>query len=152
MGKYKGYTDDELKKKREYMRKFRKRHPTLDSDNYRKKLAKEPGYNKRKYAENREKSLRKARNSWYKKAFGITLADYERMFEEQSGACAICRQPEVVMMNGKIMRLAVDHSHKTQKARGLLCQKCNGMIGLSTENEMILRNAIDYLARWEAGN
>ena len=51
--------------------------------------------------------------------YNITLAEYDQMFEDQKGVCAICGNPE----NNR--RLAVDHDHKTGKVRGLLCTRCN---------------------------
>lgn len=59
------------------------------------------------------------RASKYKRLFGITLEEYDRMFEEQNGLCAICRKPP------KNYRLAVDHDHDTGAVRGLLCPPCN---------------------------
>lgn len=59
------------------------------------------------------------------RSFGITLADYEAMFEAQGGLCGICGKPERETAGGFIKRLAVDHDHKTGKVRGLLCSMCN---------------------------
>jgi hypothetical protein len=55
--------------------------------------------------------------------FGITLAEYDKMFNEQGGVCKICGGT-----NGTI-RLAVDHDHDTGKVRGLLCTRCNLVLG-----------------------
>lgn len=35
--------------------------------------------------------------------------------------CAICKKPRSAFKN----KLSVDHSHKTDRIRGLLCYKCN---------------------------
>ncbi len=48
----------------------------------------------------------KKRDAYYKRKYGITLADYQKMDGEQGGVCAICRRPPTKN------RLAVDHSHK----------------------------------------
>jgi hypothetical protein len=56
--------------------------------------------------------------------YGVTPQEYEDKLSEQNGVCAICARP-----NGKI-RLAVDHDHKTGKVRGLLCNRCNIVLGL----------------------
>lgn len=71
---------------------------------------------------------------------GITVSDYDRMFVEQHGVCAICEQPELTR------RLSVDHNHATGKVRGLLCHRCNVAIGLFKENVDVLSSAIGYLA------
>ncbi len=65
------------------------------------------------------------RRKMLKTNFGITLEQYDQMFEKQNGVCAICNG-----INADGRRLAVDHSHETGKVRGLLCTRCN--IGLGT--------------------
>lgn len=47
--------------------------------------------------------------------------------------------------NGKIKMLAVDHSHKNGKVRGLLCQRHNIMIGHCDDSIDILIRAMEYL-------
>jgi hypothetical protein len=79
------------------------------------------------------------------KNFGIDLADYQRMFVEQEGACAICRQPETEKRNGKAKWLAVDHDHTTGAVRGLLCVACNTGIGKLGDDPARLRAAATYL-------
>jgi len=46
-----------------------------------------------------------------------------------------------------IKRLAVDHDHKTNKIRGLLCQFCNTALGKFLDDVEILKKAILYLER-----
>lgn len=61
--------------------------------------------------------------------YGITLDEYNRMFEEQKGRCAICDRPEIATTkSGKARRLAIDHDHATGAIRSLLCIKCNASI------------------------
>jgi hypothetical protein len=65
------------------------------------------------------------RRNALKTRYGITTADYDRMFEEQGGVCKLCnRNPH------KKTRLSVDHSHSTGFVRGLLCIPCNRSLGL----------------------
>jgi hypothetical protein len=88
----------------------------------------------------------KAKNSDLKKRFGITLSDYERMFEEQNGVCAICEQPEKShQRDGSPSSLVVDHCHDTKKIRGLLCHHCNRGIGFLQDSSDILLKAAVYL-------
>ena len=74
-----------------------------------------------------------------KNRFGITLEEYQRLFDLQLGGCAICKQPE------KDQNLAVDHDHVTGRVRGLLCRKCNIALGMLKEDEDIIWNLLDYL-------
>lgn len=76
-----------------------------------------------------------------KHSFGITIDEYERLLVSQNGLCAICRKRCVT---GK--RLSVDHDHSTGKIRGLLCMKCNSMIGHADDSLIVLQSAIAYLA------
>lgn len=59
------------------------------------------------------------------KKFGITEAEYSRLFNQQGGTCAICKG----LPDTRWKMLAVDHDHSTGKVRGLLCMTCNTMLG-----------------------
>jgi prolyl oligopeptidase PreP (S9A serine peptidase family) len=84
------------------------------------------------YSKNKELIL--ARNKKYNKEnpdkrksailkyeYGITLDQYNEMFKEQEGKCAICQRHQ----NKLTRTLCVDHDHKTNKVRALLCLTCN---------------------------
>ncbi len=85
-----------------------------------------------------------------KRTFGIHLIDYQRMFIEQNGVCAICERPETVKRRGKVKWLAVDHNHETGHVRGLLCDHCNKAVGLMREDPRSLRRAADYVEKYAA--
>jgi len=53
------------------------------------------------------------------KTYGLTPEGYAALLDVQDGKCAICRARPVSK------RLAVDHDHKTDAVRGLLCSRCN---------------------------
>jgi hypothetical protein len=72
-----------------------------------------------------------------KARYGLTVADYERMLEEQRGVCAIC--------GNEMDPPCVDHDHATGKVRGLLCKSCNWILGRAKDNPDIFRRAILYL-------
>ncbi len=74
------------------------------------------------------------------KNYGMSLDDYNEMYEDQDGRCMICDRPE---RENKL--LAVDHCHTTGNVRGLLCQNCNLGIGLLEDNIKFLKGAIKYL-------
>ena len=81
--------------------------------------------------------------------FGLEMDDYKKMFDEQQGVCAICGKPETELhQTGVPLSLSVDHDHKTNKVRGLLCRKCNLMIANADENYVTLINAVYYLEKY----
>jgi hypothetical protein len=76
-----------------------------------------------------------------KRMYGITLDEHTKMYEEQSGRCAICGNEG----NGKWKKLCVDHCHNTGKVRKLLCHHCNTALGLVGDNIQTLQKMIQYL-------
>ncbi len=44
-------------------------------------------------------------------------------------------------------KMIIDHSHSSGEIRGILCQRCNIMIGLSGDDPAILERAINYLKK-----
>jgi hypothetical protein len=79
------------------------------------------------------------KNRVYQRIYGITLADYWRMYKEQDGHCAICT---------KQMSLVVDHNHQTGRVRGLLCGSCNRGIGYLGDDPIRLQRASEYLKQF----
>lgn len=76
------------------------------------------------------------------KNYGITMQEYEEMFELQEGTCAICGDEQDDM-------LFVDHDHETGEVRGLLCLHCNSGIGYFGDDVSKLEKAIAYLHKEE---
>jgi hypothetical protein len=87
-----------------------------------------------------EKHRIKARNGLIK-GYGILPEDYNRMFEEQEGKCAICG----LHQSNFNRSLAIDHCHTTGKVRMLLCTNCNSLLGMAKESRDILKKAEAYL-------
>lgn len=85
----------------------------------------------------------------YKKFNGMTAHEHSEMLIKQKNVCAICLNPESVMRNGYIKKLAIDHCHENGKIRGLLCQFCNAGIGYFKDNPELLQSAIIYLKQYE---
>jgi hypothetical protein len=67
------------------------------------------------------------------------------MQKKQGGVCAICEKKETRKYKGKIIRLSIDHNHKTGEIRGLLCHGCNVGIGHFSDSIEFLLKAINYL-------
>jgi hypothetical protein len=75
------------------------------------------------------------------KKYGISPDDYNQMFANQKGTCLICETHQ----NDLEQKLCVDHCHSTSKVRGLICKKCNLLLGHAKDNIVILQSAINYL-------
>lgn len=80
-----------------------------------------------------------------KRAFGLSVQEYESMLIAQNGVCAICHKHETRNFNGRICPLAVDHDHATGKIRKLLCHNCNKGLGFFRDNPVLLLEAAKYL-------
>jgi Recombination endonuclease VII len=79
----------------------------------------------------------------YRLAHAIRKAiSYEAELEAQGGVCAICARPP----SGK-RRLYLDHDHTTGRFRGLLCDRCNRLLGYADDDQRVLAAAIEYLSR-----
>jgi hypothetical protein len=76
-----------------------------------------------------EKRLRK---------YGVSDDDVRVMLERQMHACGIC-------YDSIDIRAHVDHDHKTGRVRGLLCTRCNTMLGHARDDIANLTAAIGYL-------
>lgn len=131
-------------KRKEYMINYQKEY-------YEKNKEKLNLQNKSNYENNKEYRKEKAAEHWkkvkhtkpaLKSQYGITIDDYNRMFEEQEGCCYICG----VHQNNLDNSLNVDHNHATGRVRKLLCRKCNLAIGIIKENTNTINNLIKYLS------
>lgn len=69
--------------------------------------------------------------------YGISVEDYEMLYDRQQGMCAICFSPRDTLF--------IDHDHKTGQVRGLLCGNCNTALGMLRDSVGILKLAISYL-------
>lgn len=90
----------------------------------------------------RKKMCKEALSKHYK-----TLTSEERrtvrtqLLLKQDGCCAICNIPEKDLKR----KLSIDHCHTTGHIRGLLCGRCNTLLGFAKDSTYILKGAIDYL-------
>ena len=97
--------------------------------------------------EYRNKSKDKIREEHLKRKFNLTREQYYKKLEEQNNVCAICNNSEshINKKLNKLTVLCVDHNHITDNIRGLLCRRCNTLLGIINDNKNILSSAINYL-------
>lgn len=89
--------------------------------------------------------VRPKRDKYSLTRYGLTPETYEEMIEKQNDRCAICHSTD----KGRkaAIHWFVDHCHKTNRVRGLLCSKCNAGLGTFNDNIEIVQSAINYLNR-----
>jgi hypothetical protein len=75
-----------------------------------------------------------------RRQYGLSLEQFNQMFEEQGKCCRTCHRTEPKGQNW-----VVDHDHVTNRIRGILCNLCNTAIGLLDENRETLVRLIEYL-------
>jgi hypothetical protein len=84
------------------------------------------------------------KNNRLRRLYGVSLDEYNDMFYNQNGCCAICNKHQSELE----FKLGVDHNHKTGAIRKLLCRKCNAALGLFQESEEILSKALEYIKKF----
>jgi len=81
----------------------------------------------------------KARAANRSRLYGVSEDRHTELWAQQGGVCAIC------LLDDEAKGLGVDHDHETGAVRGLLCQNCNGAIGMLRERQDLLVRAGEYL-------
>ncbi len=110
--------------------------------------AKRHAYARQWHADHPDLTYKYLRRAHLKRKYGITLEEYELLFEVAGGKCAICLRSETARRKGKLRTLCVDHDHATGAVRGLLCTSCNRAIGYLGDDPLRARALADYLERW----
>lgn len=90
------------------------------------------------------------RNAQLKRRYGITLEQYEKLYEDQGGLCAICCGDPLMGRS-----LSVDHDRECcpgkvscgKCIRGLLCHNCNTGIGHFYDDPELLDTAAFYIRK-----
>ncbi len=89
---------------------------------------------------------RRQRSSNLSYNYGITVDEYDAMLAARDGKCEICSQTDSGQNRGRDW-LHVDHDHATGKIRGLLCTRCNHLLGNCLDSVALLLKAINYLLK-----
>lgn len=86
---------------------------------------------------NPERTILHSRRAYLKRAFGMTLEEYDEMCAKVGHACEACGGNEDV--------LCIDHDHSTGEIRGILCADCNKALGFARDNPKALAGLLHYL-------
>lgn len=75
--------------------------------------------------------------STYKIKYGMTVEQVAEFKAVRQNKCDIC--------GNERKKMCIDHDHKTNTVRGLLCHECNTALGLVHDDVEVLKKAITYL-------
>jgi hypothetical protein len=76
-----------------------------------------------------------------RKQYGISTQQFEELLEFQGSGCAICAKP----IENIRRRMNIDHDHKSDIVRGILCTGCNTGLGHLGDDIEGLKRALYYL-------
>ena len=88
----------------------------------------------------RGKTCRVCKDGLYR--YGMSRIDQLKLHEEQNKKCHLC-ESEVEMFNGHKGGF-IDHDHASGKVRGILCNRCNTVVG-GLENHSNIKKLLEYL-------
>jgi hypothetical protein len=74
--------------------------------------------------------------------YGLTLEKYHDLVILCKGMCPVCKRPWGTSHSEKPN---VDHCHKTGVVRGVICNRCNLVLGKTGDDPVLLRSLADYL-------
>lgn len=65
-----------------------------------------------------------------RRKYGLTIQQWDERFRAQGSCCAICKATEPGTSRG----WCTDHDHETGEVRGILCHRCNRLLGMLGDN------------------
>lgn len=106
-------------------------------------------YNRRYREANAKKVAEAAKSRDLDRLYGIDADALRALKLAQNWRCAICRE-QFPKEGEEGKRVHIDHCHRTDRVRGILCARCNSGIGKLGDTVEGLRRALDYLERFES--
>lgn len=98
------------------------------------------------YPKNTSKHLESVKN--YKKSnplrvkawgLGVSYEEVAELFNSEDPVCQVCGSKE---------NICIDHCHKTQVVRGLLCRNCNTAIGMLGDDPITVMPKLDTIRNY----
>jgi Autographiviridae endonuclease VII len=97
----------------------------------------------------RNENPEKIRDCKLRQAYGVGIKYFDAKLKEQDNSCGACKQNVKTKWRGKEVSMALDHDHKTGKARGVLCIKCNRALGLLEDNQETIMGLLEYIRKYQ---
>lgn len=107
------------------------------------------------HAKNNPEMFKKRIRKYAIKKYGIEYSDYLEIIKKQGNRCAICK----ISFEDIKKQPHIDHDHSCcsknaqscgKCVRGVLCNKCNSILGLANDDIMLLEKAMEYLQGGES--
>jgi len=77
----------------------------------------------------------------------MTLQDFYHHWKQCEGCCEICGTKLELFTSERVKIACIDHDHKTNKFRGIICRNCNLILGCASDNLLILFKACKFLLK-----
>ena len=77
------------------------------------------------------------------RTYGLTDKGVLEIDIKLRGTCEICKK-----RCSQSARLSIDHCHSTGRVRGVLCQRCNRLLGMAKDDPVLLKTAAIYLEQF----
>lgn len=96
-----------------------------------------------KVKEHRIKNRQRNHRQEIVRKYGVSFEWFDQQFEKQNKLCGTCHKP--LEWTNKQNTPHVDHCHNSKKVRGILCNRCNTVLGLCLDDKGLFTNLIGYL-------
>lgn len=93
-------------------------------------------------AKNRQKHYRQE----LVRKYGVEPQWFDDQLHIQNDSCVCCKR--LFQWGNKQTTPHVDHCHDSQIVRGILCNRCNTVLGLCQDNDRLLSSLARYLRKW----
>lgn len=154
----KKWAKENPEKAREKSRRWRRNNPEklklINAEQHKKHAVKIAKHRKERYREDPEKFRKRGREQYWKnpgkqrariikRLYNLTEDSYRELLDSTMGICPICKEEFVDDT------VCVDHDHKTGRIRGIICHRCNLLLGRFDDDIRLILNAIGYLRKGE---
>lgn len=93
----------------------------------------------------REQNRRRSYLQEARRKYGMAPERFAELMASQSEACATCKTP--FDWGDKQTKPHIDHCHVKGHVRGILCNRCNTVLGLCKDDPALLINLSNYLKK-----
>ena len=77
--------------------------------------------------------------------YGVEPTWFDEQIRQQGDSCVCCKRK--FQWGDKQTSPHVDHCHETKTVRGILCNRCNTVLGLCKDNDKLLSSLARYLRK-----